>query len=93
MSLSQWPIFSLLDPAFFQQIKLACVYGSTGNEALLVTREDEVYSLGCNVNGCLGVGDCISTLLSRKVAQLSKKGIHIQHVKFTIKMAVDLLLL
>ena len=74
MSLSQWPIFSLLDPAFFQQIKLASVYGSTGNEALLVTREDEVYSLGCNVNGCLGVGDCISTLLPRKVAQLSKKG-------------------
>lgn len=74
MALDQWPIFSLLDPAFFQGIKLAAVYGTAGNEALIVTREDEVYALGSNFNGCLGVGDSNSTLLPRKVSQLCKKG-------------------
>lgn len=74
MALDQWPIFSLLDPAFFQGIKLAAVYGTAGNEALIVTHEDEVYSLGSNSNGCLGVGDCNSTLLPRKVSHLCKKG-------------------
>ena len=74
MALDQWPIFSLLDPAFFQGIKLAAVYGTAGNEALIVTNEDEVYALGSNTNGCLGVGDCNSTLLPRKVLQLCKKG-------------------
>ena len=74
MALDQWPIFSLLDPAFFQGIKLAAVYGTAGNEALIVTREDEVYALGSNFNGCLGVGDSNSTLLPCKVSQLCKKG-------------------
>ena len=74
MALDQWPIFSLLDPALFQQIRVAAVYGASGNEALMVTREDEVYALGTNSNGCLGVGDCSSTLLPRKVSQLCKKG-------------------
>lgn len=75
MSLDQWPIFSLLDPTFFQQIKFAAVFGSAGNEALVVTREDEVYTLGSNANGCLGVGDTTSSLLPRKISQLCKKGI------------------
>ena len=75
MALNRWPIFSLLDPAFFHQVKLAVVFGSSGNEAIIITKEDEVYSLGSNSNGCLGVGDCNSTLLPRKVPQLCKKGV------------------
>lgn len=86
MALNQWPIFSLLDPSFFQQIKLAAVFGSTGNEALIVTQEDEVYSLGSNANGCLGVGDCNSTLLPRKVSQLCNRGAKFVHYAFSIYM-------
>ena len=75
MALNRWPIFSLLDPAFFQQVKQAVVFGSSGNEAIIITKEDEFYSLGSNSNGCLGVGDCNGTLLPLKVPQLCKKGV------------------
>ena len=33
---------SLLDKEFSAQIRLACVFGNLGNEALVVTRDDEV---------------------------------------------------
>ncbi len=72
--LLRWPIFSLLDINFLQTAKLACVFGSAANEALLVTQDDDVYSVGANDNGCLGIGDSRSSLLPRKVEQLCKKG-------------------
>ncbi len=52
----KWPIFSLLDADFISTIKIACVFGSSGNEALLITKDDEVYALGSNCSGCLGLG-------------------------------------
>lgn len=52
--LSRWPIFSLLEPDFLASIKLACVFGGAGNEAIVVTVEDEVFSLGSNCSSCLG---------------------------------------
>ncbi len=72
--LLMWPIFSLLDINFLQNVKLACVFGSAANEALLVTKDNEVYALGANDNGCLGIGDSRSSLLPQKVEQLCNKG-------------------
>lgn len=72
--LSKWPIFSLLDEAFRRSIKLVCVFGGTGNEAIVVTASDEMYSLGANTNGCLGVGDVNGCLQPRKVEPMCSKG-------------------
>ena len=63
----KWPIFSLLDVDFLATVKTACVFGSSGNEALLVTNADEVYVLGSNCSGCLGIG---------KIQLLSYHGIY-----------------
>ncbi len=81
--LLMWPIFSLLDVSFLQNVKLACVFGSAANEALLVTQDNEVYALGANDNGCLGIGDSRSSLLPRKVEQLCKKGMTSFHFLYT----------
>ena len=74
-SLSKWPIFSLLEDEFLQTLKLVCVFGSSGNEAVVVTHDNEVYSLGSNNNGCLGLGDTKSSFSPRKIKALCKKGI------------------
>jgi RCC1 and BTB domain-containing protein len=73
--LSRWPVFSLLSIDFLQSVKLACVFGTCGNEAVIVSHIGEVYALGSNSNGCLGVGDSQSSLQPRKVEALSKKGV------------------
>lgn len=49
--------------------------GTTGNEALIVTKDDMVYALGVNVAGCLGIGDGHSTLYPKKVTELCEKNI------------------
>lgn len=72
---AKWHVFGLLDATTLANIKLACVFGSSGNEAIYVTRDDEVFAMGSNVNGCLGVGDVQSSLIPRKIECLSKKGI------------------
>ena len=54
MDLGSWTIYSLLDREFTAQIRLACVFGNLGNEAIIVTRDDEVFALGSNGAGCLG---------------------------------------
>lgn len=64
--LEKWLIFSNLDRAFMSTLRLACVFGSSGNEALVVTHDDDVYALGSNSNGCLGLGDTHGTLEPRK---------------------------
>lgn len=71
--LERWPIFSLLDEEFLASLRIACVFGSAGNEALVVTRDDDVYALGSNGSSCLGVGDAQSCLHPRKVEELCKK--------------------
>lgn len=47
--------------------------GSSGNEALLITRDDDVYALGPNTAGCLGVGNLQSTLAPKKIDVLCGK--------------------
>lgn len=73
--LDRWPIFSLLDEEFLASFRIACVFGSAGNEALVVTRDDDVYALGSNGSSCLGVGDAQSCLHPRKVEALCKKNV------------------
>lgn len=73
--LDRWPIFSLLDEEFLASLRIACVFGSAGNEALVVTRDDDVYALGSNGSSCLGVGDAQSCLHPRKVEALCKKNV------------------
>ena len=60
LDLDKWPIFSLLEPEFLAKVRLACVFGSSGNEAILITRDDDVYALGSNCSGCLGLGEFYS---------------------------------
>ena len=72
--LSQWPLFSLLSVDFLRGVKIVCVFGSAGNEAILVTHEDEVFALGSNCSSCLGLGDSKSSLQPRKVESLCKQG-------------------
>ena len=75
MDLGPWTIFSLLDREFLSTIRLACVFGNLGNEALLVNEVDEVFALGSNGAGCLGLGDMVSTLTPKKVDALCNKGV------------------
>ena len=86
MDMASWTIFSLLDKEFAAQIRLACVFGNLGNEALIVTKDDEVcapdikllskqkkvFALGSNGAGCLGLGDMHSTLAPKQVMSLSQ---------------------
>ena len=63
---------------FFTPISIKHVLqssGNLGNEALLVTRDDEVYALGSNGAGCLGLGDMHSTLQPKQVEPLCYKGV------------------
>lgn len=76
-SLSKWPIFSLLDEAFLHSLKLVCVFGSSGNEAVVVSHDDQVYALGSNSHGCLGLGDTKASFQPRKIRQLCNKGVSI----------------
>ena len=71
--LNKWPIFSLLDPDFANSIKIVSVFGGAGNEAMIVTENDDVFSLGSNCSSCLGLGDMQSGLEPRRVDVLSQK--------------------
>ncbi|XP_076757246.1 uncharacterized protein LOC143427199 [Xylocopa sonorina] len=74
-SLKNWSIFTLLNPKFIPEIHMAVVFGSLGNEALIVTKDDMVYAIGSNKCGCLGIGDTQSTSELEQVTALCKKGV------------------
>lgn len=73
-SLSKWPVFSLLGETFLRSLKLVCVFGASGSEAVVVTQDDQVYALGSNSNGCLGVGDLSASFEPRKIDELCNQG-------------------
>ena len=75
INLKSWSIFALLDKEFLSKIKLACVFGNLGNEALVITFDDEVYAIGSNGEGCHGVGDMNSSLKPRKLESLCQRNI------------------
>lgn len=82
MDLSQWPIFSLLNEEFRQAVQWACVFGTSGNEAILILRGDEVHALGTNSNCCLGLGTSSSGLHPRRVETLCGIGDCGYHITF-----------
>ena len=54
MDLKKWSIFAILEKEFLAQIRLACVFGNLGNEALMISHDDEVN----RVNNCISVHKC-----------------------------------
>ena len=56
LDVTKWPIFSLLAQDEVERITKICVYGSSGNEAIFITESDDVYAIGSNCSGCLGLG-------------------------------------
>uniref|UniRef100_A0A1B6BZZ7 BTB domain-containing protein n=1 Tax=Clastoptera arizonana TaxID=38151 RepID=A0A1B6BZZ7_9HEMI len=75
MDLQKWNIFTLLDNSFLQKLKTVCVFGNLGNEAILITMDDEVFAMGLNTSGCLGLGNVQSSLVPKKIEALSGKQI------------------
>lgn len=51
---SRWNIFSLLSSGFVENMKSAIVFGNSGNEVLIITKDDQFLGFGTNANGCLG---------------------------------------
>ncbi|KAK2182866.1 hypothetical protein NP493_331g00003 [Ridgeia piscesae] len=75
LDIDKWPIFSLLEVDFLCNIRYACVFGNSGNEAIIITKDDDVFAIGSNSSGCLGLGDMTSGLEPRMIEPLCKKGI------------------
>ncbi|ESO96017.1 hypothetical protein LOTGIDRAFT_214601 [Lottia gigantea] len=73
--LQLWPIFSILDQETLNSIDKVCVFGSSGNEAIFITKGDDVYAIGSNCSSCLGLGDTHSSFEPRKIEVLCKKKI------------------
>ncbi|EHB06103.1 RCC1 and BTB domain-containing protein 1 [Heterocephalus glaber] len=75
VDVGKWPIFTLLSPQEIASIRKACVFGTSANEALYVTDNDEVFVFGLNYSNCLGTGDNQSTLVPKKLEALCGKKI------------------
>ncbi|XP_072316743.1 RCC1 and BTB domain-containing protein 2 isoform X1 [Eucyclogobius newberryi] len=75
LDVGKWPVFALLPPEELRLIRQACVFGSAANEAVYVTVNDEVFALGTNCSGCLGLGDLQSTIEPRRIDVLCGKKI------------------
>ncbi|KAK9506245.1 hypothetical protein O3M35_008215 [Rhynocoris fuscipes] len=56
-----WPLFDFVDEYTLKQIILLHIFGSLGQSAIFVTKDDQVYAVGDNVGGSLGIGDIQST--------------------------------
>ncbi|KAG1932878.1 RCC1 and BTB domain-containing protein 2 isoform X1 [Pimephales promelas] len=75
LDVGKWPVFALLPPEELRLVRQACVFGSAANEAIYVTVNDEVFALGTNCSGCLGLGDTQSSIEPRRIDILSGKKI------------------
>ncbi|KAL6039185.1 hypothetical protein STEG23_012209, partial [Scotinomys teguina] len=75
LDVGKWPMFSLCSEEELQSVRQACVFGSAGNEVLYTTVNDEIFVLGTNCSGCLGVGDVQSTIEPRRLDSLTGKKI------------------
>uniref|UniRef100_UPI003590129A RCC1 and BTB domain-containing protein 1 isoform X2 n=1 Tax=Myxine glutinosa TaxID=7769 RepID=UPI003590129A len=73
LDVGRWPIFALLTPDERASVRQACVFGPSGNEAIYVTNQGEVYALGTNCSSCLGLGDVAGTLEPRRIEGLGLK--------------------
>uniref|UniRef100_A0A674NDE7 Regulator of chromosome condensation (RCC1) and BTB (POZ) domain containing protein 1 n=1 Tax=Takifugu rubripes TaxID=31033 RepID=A0A674NDE7_TAKRU len=71
VDLTKWPLFSLMSPQELSTIRKAYVFGTSANEAIYITSDDEVYAFGLNCSNCLGTGDSQCTIVPKKVDILS----------------------
>ncbi|GMR31061.1 hypothetical protein PMAYCL1PPCAC_01256, partial [Pristionchus mayeri] len=55
----RWPLLSLLDDSFIERVASCIVFGSAGCAALILTKNDELFSLGTTT--CCGAGVSSST--------------------------------
>ncbi|KAJ8350346.1 hypothetical protein SKAU_G00254760 [Synaphobranchus kaupii] len=73
VDVSKWPLFTLLGAQDIASIRQACIFGTSANEAIYITHDDEVFVFGLNCSNCLGTGDNQSTIKPRKLDILSGK--------------------
>ncbi|KAM4700204.1 RCC1 and BTB domain-containing protein 1 [Discoglossus pictus] len=66
----KWPLFTLLSPQEISSIRQACVFGTSGNEAIYSTHNNEVFAFGLNCSNCLGTGDNQSTIVPKRLEAL-----------------------
>lgn len=69
--LTLWPVLNLLEPELRSKVKLVYIFSQAAAEVIFTTTDDEVYSMGTNASGCLGVGDTQSSLVPRSVEVLN----------------------
>ena len=57
--LNKWAILCVQDPVFLESVKIAYVFNN-GNQAVLVSRNDDVYTIGkCGIHTvCIYVSYC-----------------------------------
>lgn len=73
--LSKYHLLSILPEVFLHEVHWVVVFGTAGNEAIVVTQGDEVYAVGANANGCLGLSTAKQVgFLPMKVELLCGKG-------------------
>lgn len=73
MNINSWPILSFIPSDIATEVRKAFVFGGAGNEAIIIVANGDVYALGFNGNGCLGIGNGNSTLEPKKIDILCKK--------------------
>ncbi|XP_030056341.1 RCC1 and BTB domain-containing protein 2 isoform X3 [Microcaecilia unicolor] len=73
VDVGKWPIFALCSEEERKSVRQAYIFGSSGNEVLYVTENDEVFVLGTNCSGCLGTGDIQSIIEPRRLETLCGK--------------------
>ncbi|KAM8974895.1 RCC1 and BTB domain-containing protein 1 [Pelodytes ibericus] len=71
----KWPLLALLSPQELSSIRQACIFGTSANEAIYTTHNNEVFAIGLNCSNCLGTGDIQSTMVPRRLDILCGKKI------------------
>lgn len=74
-NITNWTVLHKLKSQFVANIKFVCIFGETGNEVLITTKDDNVFAFGNNKNGCLGLGNDTSIQKPTKVVELCGKQI------------------
>ena len=75
LDVGKWSIFHMVDDSILRLAKTVCVFGPSGNEAFILTKDDDVFVMGANINACLALASGTSTLHLKKVEKLSKLNI------------------
>ncbi|KAM4602289.1 RCC1 and BTB domain-containing protein 1 isoform 3-T4 [Polymixia lowei] len=73
VDVSKWPLFTVLSPREVATVRQACVFGTSANEAIYITHDNEVFVFGLNCSNCLGTGDSLSTIVPKKLDLLRGK--------------------